>query len=98
MGVPIAFFFTGLHKDYHQTTDTPDKIHYEKLLRVATYVYDIGFELAQTQPRPRSTRRCGSKYRGKGSDQPAAPMRPEGGRPAEKDEPRRTRREARSPT
>mgnify|MGYP003409694589 CR=1 FL=1 len=23
-GVPIAFFFTGLHKDYHETTDTPD--------------------------------------------------------------------------
>lgn len=74
MGVPIAFFFTGLHRDYHRTTDTPDKIHYEKLLRVASYVYDIAFELATASERPMIDPVLWQKYRGKGSEQPAAPM------------------------
>src|SRR6185503_18893696 len=28
-GVPVLFFFTGLHKDYHKASDTKDKINYE---------------------------------------------------------------------
>jgi len=74
-GVPIAFFFTGLHRDYHQPTDTPDKIHYEKLLRVAHYVYDIAFELAQQAGRPEVDPDLWQKYRSKASPQPAAPLR-----------------------
>jgi len=74
--VPIAFFFTGLHKDYHQPSDTPDKIHYEKLLRVATYVYDIAFELATMAGRPEVDPELWAKYRGKASEQPAAPLKP----------------------
>lgn len=74
MGVPIAFFFTGLHHDYHQTSDTPDKIHYEKLLRVATYVYDIAFELAQQEGRPEVDPQLWAKFPRKGSEQPAAPL------------------------
>ena len=73
-GVPVAFFFTGLHGDYHQPTDTPDKIHYEKLLRVATYVYDIAFELAQMDGRPEIDPKLWQAYRGKRQQQPAAPM------------------------
>jgi len=74
-GVPIAFFFSGLHRDYHQPTDTPDKIHYEKLLRVASYVYDIGFELATQSQRPLIDPELWQKNRGRGGpDQPAAPM------------------------
>jgi hypothetical protein len=75
-GVPIAFFFTGLHKDYHQPTDTPDKIHYEKLLRVATYVYDLAFELGVQDTRPMIEPKLWETFRGKaGKDgKPAAPM------------------------
>ncbi|MGK0434151.1 MAG: hypothetical protein ACJA0V_003304, partial [Planctomycetota bacterium] len=51
-GVPIAFVFTGIHKDYHQRTDTPDKIEYPKLLRIARYIYDVGFEVANRSDRP----------------------------------------------
>ncbi len=51
-GVPIAFFFTGFHPDYHRPSDTADKINYPKLKRVVDYVYDIGFELAQSSSRP----------------------------------------------
>ena len=28
-GVPILFFFDGIHKDYHKPSDTPDKINYD---------------------------------------------------------------------
>ena len=34
-GVPILNFFTGSHADYHRPTDTPDKINYPDLERVA---------------------------------------------------------------
>ena len=74
LGVPIAFFFTGLHRDYHEVTDTPDKIHYEKLLRIASWVFDIGFELAQQQGRPQIDPELWKRYRGKGRAEPAAPM------------------------
>jgi len=29
--IPAIFFFTGLHSDYHQSTDTPEKINYDVL-------------------------------------------------------------------
>lgn len=51
-GVPVAFVFTGIHKDYHKATDTPDKIEYPKLLRVARYIYDIAFEVGNRNDRP----------------------------------------------
>ena len=74
-GVPVAFFFTGLHRDYHQPSDTPDKIHYEKLLRVARYVYDIAFTLASQPGRPEIDPDLWRKYRGRRGGEPAAPMR-----------------------
>ena len=73
-GVPVAFFFTGLHRDYHQVTDTPDKIDFPKLLRVARYVYDIGFELASPIQRPEIDPKLWAKMQGKSSEKPAAPM------------------------
>ena len=32
-GIPAIWFFSGFHKDYHQPTDTPDKINYPLLKR-----------------------------------------------------------------
>ena len=40
-GIPIAFFTTGLHKDYHRVTDTVDKITFPKMARIAQLVYEI---------------------------------------------------------
>jgi len=78
-GVPIAFVFTGIHKDYHQRTDTPDKIEYPKLLRIANYVYDIGFEIANSTNRPtvdmdlwKSFKK--SDRRGRMPNEPVAPI------------------------
>ncbi|MEO0481525.1 MAG: M28 family peptidase [Planctomycetota bacterium] len=75
-GVPIAFFFTGFHPQYHQPDDTPDKIDYPKLLRIATYVYDIAFELAQQDSRPLIDPELWDQMgRLKASEDPAAPVR-----------------------
>ena len=74
-GVPIAFFFTGFHPDYHKPSDTADKINYPKLLRIASYVYDIGFTLAQSDTRPLVDADKWESLARKGSKEPAAPVR-----------------------
>lgn len=52
-GVPVTFFHTGLHPDYHQVTDEPQYVDYEKLQRVATLVFDVAAELGNGADRPR---------------------------------------------
>ncbi len=51
-GVPIAFFFTGLHGDYHQRTDEAEWIDYPHYSKIANYVRDLLVEVANG-PRPR---------------------------------------------
>ena len=51
-GVPIAFFFTGLHGDYHQRTDEPEFIDYPHYARIANYIRDLMVDVANG-PRPR---------------------------------------------
>jgi len=53
VGVPIAFFTTGLHVDYHQPTDTPDKIDYQALMTISKTVSAVGWELANQPGRPK---------------------------------------------
>jgi Zn-dependent M28 family amino/carboxypeptidase len=43
---PVLFFFTGLHGDYHRTTDDVDKIDVNGLERVAEFVADVASALA----------------------------------------------------
>jgi Zn-dependent M28 family amino/carboxypeptidase len=38
-GVPITFVFSGFHPDYHQPTDTPDKINFDKIVSAARLNY-----------------------------------------------------------
>jgi hypothetical protein len=51
-GVPIAFFFTGLHGDYHQRTDEPEFIDYPHYTRITNYIRDVVVEVGNG-PRPR---------------------------------------------
>jgi hypothetical protein len=74
-GVPIAFFFTGFHPQYHKPTDTVDRIDYGKLARIATYVYDLAFELAQAEQRPRIEAEKWNGLQGKARETPAAPIK-----------------------
>jgi hypothetical protein len=45
-GIPVAFFFSGLHEDYHLPSDEVDRIDFTKLERVAELVYRVAWELA----------------------------------------------------
>jgi hypothetical protein len=48
-GIPIVFFTTGLHPDYHRITDTVDKIQFPKMTRIAQLVYQLGFSIANSE-------------------------------------------------
>ena len=51
-GIPIIFFTTGGHADYHQVTDEPQYIDYDRLTRVAQYVADLATGVANLGHRP----------------------------------------------
>ena len=53
VGIPIAFFTTGLHVDYHRPTDTPEKIDYKALQQISKTVSAVGWELANQNGRPK---------------------------------------------
>lgn len=50
--VPVLFFFTGTHKDYHRPTDTPDKINVDGLVKVADYVAAFADHFATVKDKP----------------------------------------------
>jgi hypothetical protein len=45
-GVPIIFYFNGVHKDYHRPTDTPDKINYPLMAKRGQLVFHTAWEMA----------------------------------------------------
>jgi hypothetical protein len=51
--IPITFFTTGLHADYHQVTDEPQYIDYDHLQRVTALVRDVALRVANLDHRPR---------------------------------------------
>jgi hypothetical protein len=48
-GIPVAFFFTGTHADYHCVTDEVGRIIFPKLRRVAAFIFRIGYSLADSE-------------------------------------------------
>ena len=53
VGVPVLFFFNGVHPDYHQVGDHPDKIDAEKEARIIKLVFYLGLEVANAAERPK---------------------------------------------
>ena len=51
-GVPVLFFFTGLHDNYHRPSDDFDKIEFGGLTRITDIVSDVTYELATLEQRP----------------------------------------------
>ncbi|MDQ3487573.1 MAG: M28 family peptidase [Acidobacteriota bacterium] len=51
-GVPIVFYFTGLHPDYHRPSDTVDKIIFDKIQRIAQLAYETGRRVANSDTAP----------------------------------------------
>ena len=45
-GVPIIFYFNGTHADYHQPTDTVDKINFELMSKRVKLVFYTAWEMA----------------------------------------------------
>jgi Zn-dependent M28 family amino/carboxypeptidase len=51
-GIPIIFFTTNLHPDYHRVTDEVDKILFDKMAHVAQLVYETGRRVANLDHAP----------------------------------------------
>jgi hypothetical protein len=54
-GVPVLFFTSGTHADYHQPSDATDRIDTEKASRLARLVFHVGAAVANAPGRPRWT-------------------------------------------
>ena len=52
-GIPITFWFDGVHEDYHQPGDEPQKIDYDKMEKVARTVMLTLLELTDLKERPK---------------------------------------------
>jgi len=51
--IPAMWWFTGFHPDYHQTTDTADKINYVKMEKILKLAYLTAFDFADTKNPPK---------------------------------------------
>jgi hypothetical protein len=50
-GIPIIFYFTGVHRDYHKPTDDVDKIDFEKMERIDRMIFATGWRVANIDHR-----------------------------------------------
>jgi hypothetical protein len=64
-GIPVTFFTTGGHADYHQVTDEPQYLDYDRMAQVATLVRDVATKVANLdhrvvvdKPKPDPKGRC----------------------------------------
>jgi Zn-dependent M28 family amino/carboxypeptidase len=44
--IPVIFYFSGTHEDYHGTGDTPDKIRYDLLTERTKLIFYTAWEIA----------------------------------------------------
>ena len=51
-GIPIVFWFTGTHEDYHGAGDHADKIDYQKMEKIARTIFLTMWELTELKERP----------------------------------------------
>ncbi len=58
-GIPVVFFFSGLHEDYHRPTDTLEKINRDKLERMVRLVTLLAADVADTPARPARIKAAG---------------------------------------
>ena len=50
--IPAVWWFTGFHPDYHQPTDTVEKINFKKMTDILRLAYLTGWEFANQQGHP----------------------------------------------
>ena len=49
--IPVIFYFSGTHEDYHQPTDTPEKIRYDLLTKRTRLIFHTAWEIANMDER-----------------------------------------------
>ena len=54
-GVPVLFFFTGVHAQYHKADDTVDRIGFDKMSRILQLLFYTSYSVAQDRARPQWT-------------------------------------------
>lgn len=52
LGIPFVFFFSGVHADYHQPSDTPDNITYGPYTKRAQLIYSTVIQIANNPDKP----------------------------------------------
>jgi hypothetical protein len=50
-GIPAIFFFNGVHDDYHQASDTVDKINFDIMAKRGQQIFQLAWELANREER-----------------------------------------------
>lgn len=50
--IPVIFYFSGVHEDYHGLGDTPDKIDYGKMATIARLIFHTAWDIANRDRRP----------------------------------------------
>jgi Zn-dependent M28 family amino/carboxypeptidase len=49
--IPVAFYFNGVHDDYHRPTDDVEKINFQKMEKITRLVFHTAWELANRDQR-----------------------------------------------
>ena len=49
--IPVIFYFSGTHEDYHMPSDTPDKIRYDLLTQRSRLIFHTAWEIANMDER-----------------------------------------------
>jgi hypothetical protein len=50
--IPVIFYFTGVHDDYHRPTDDVEKIHFPKTEKITRLIFATAWELANGDKKP----------------------------------------------
>ncbi|HVN32144.1 MAG TPA: M20/M25/M40 family metallo-hydrolase [Thermoanaerobaculaceae bacterium] len=50
--IPVLFFFTGAHEDYHKPSDTADRLDYRRMAEVVGFAADLSLQVADLAQRP----------------------------------------------
>lgn len=74
--IPVFFFFTGDHPDYHRPSDTADKINIHGMSRIADLVTEVVRELAAAPDRPQYVKVGGGGSGSPGFTGPRIGIRP----------------------
>jgi Zn-dependent M28 family amino/carboxypeptidase len=53
--IPVAFFFTGEHKNYHKSDDHIDQIQFDKMKKILDIIFEVGLAIANRDTRPAFT-------------------------------------------